>query len=738
MLNRREFLAVAAALSAAAPLARAAVAPQSRAQTATKNNPADSAIPRLDALAGRWWKTAQLRNFPAVNSCLGGCQATADVLAVTAATLPPYAQGFTSGALTINGKAVAADSMRWLPHEMRRRGVSGPIAVETRVCMPFDAPGVFTQIILTNPGSRSAGIDLAMELIGACSEHTNGWNWNIPRPETLAQFQAHLLPGGNGVLIRDSKTPARTVFTIAVAIAGRHKTQSPLHIAATGSHGTASGHITIAPGKSVVINLVMAIGSWEPELIAQAQSWSKDFDASFAEVKTRWQQLFDAAFTPGNSIFSGRLPVLTTPDRKIRRIYYISVLSLLANLRTKMPIAHRAYITGSPLNAASVMYFWDTFTWATLHALLDPAEMKNMIRRWLKLDIHSCYAQDMLTGGGVGPWYSFNDYVVFYQISTYLRVTGDFNFLEERVGPRRVMEHLEQFATWWKKLVKPHSPLADYGAAYNLLECVPTYTHVVASLNAANIWMMREMADLWEIKGKHGRARALRAQANKLLPEVLQLYVPGKGYFNTRQPNGRLTAVRHCVDFFTVSECLHHDLPATMKNQMAGFVNSQLLTEHWMRALSLKDPAAKDSNRPDHGPMGAYDAWPPFTMEAMCRLGHWRDAVDFLRRCEPTTHEGPYGQSHELLTRRRDSPVRKAARGGQMYNCTAGTAFAEILIRNFFGFRPNWSGQAELFDPQRPRGFLGRLSGIRCAGKLLAITSTAGGVRMGPMGASGA
>ncbi len=175
-----------------------------------------------------------------------------------------------------------------------------------------------------------------------------------------------------------------------------------------------------------------------------------------------------------------------------------------------------------------------------------------------------------------------------------------------------------------------------------------------------------------------------------------------------------------------------------MKTQMVDFVNSQLLTEHWMRALSLKDPAAKDSNRPDHGPMGAYDAWPPFTMEAMCRLGHWRDAVDFLRRCEPTTYEGPYGQSHELLTLLKNSPVRNASRGGQMYNCTAGTAFAEILIRNFFGFRPNWSGQPELFDARRPRGFSGQLSGVRCAGTLWNINSGAAGVRLRPMGAAGA
>ena len=37
----------------------------------------------------------------------------------------------------------------------------------------------------------------------------------------------------------------------------------------------------------------------------------------------------------------------------------------------------------------------------------------------------------------------------------------------------------------------PPDELADYGMETNLLECVPTYTHKVAGLNAANAWMMR-------------------------------------------------------------------------------------------------------------------------------------------------------------------------------------------------------------------------------------------------------
>jgi hypothetical protein len=51
-----------------------------------------------------------------------------------------------------------------------------------------------------------------------------------------------------------------------------------------------------------------------------------------------------------------------------------------------------------------------------------------------------------------------------------------------------------------------------------------------------------------------------------------------------------------------------------------------------MRAQSPHDVAAAYSDRPDHGPMGAYDAWPAVTIDALCRLGYWNVAVPFLRR----------------------------------------------------------------------------------------------------------
>ena len=89
-------------------------------------------------------------------------------------------------------------------------------------------------------------------------------------------------------------------------------------------------------------------------------------------------------------------------------------------------------------------------------------------------------------------------------------MTQDKGFLDEKIADQTVKERLQVLATDWKKLLRdPSDKLADYGEATNLLECVPTYIHKVPSFNAANVWMMRECADVMDLTGNHMEASEL-------------------------------------------------------------------------------------------------------------------------------------------------------------------------------------------------------------------------------------
>ncbi len=147
--------------------------------------------------------------------------------------------------------------------------------------------------------------------------------------------------------------------------------------------------------------------------------------------------------------------------------------------------------------------------------------------------------------------------------------------------------------------------------------------------------------------------------------------------------------------------------------------------------MSPQDQAAAQSDRPDHGPMGAYDAWPALTAESMCLLGAWQPAVDFVRSTQAALDEGVYGQARECYgekRKERDAPVRIAMRGACMRESVGGGAFDEMIIGTLFGFHPEANKELSLFEPHVDRGFEGQLLNVEFGGKLLDITSNADGV----------
>jgi hypothetical protein len=403
---------------------------------------------------------------------------------------------------------------------------------------------------------------------------------------------------------------------------------------------------------------------------------------------------------------------------------------MLTMLRTNFPLQPRVYVTGSPMNAVTLTYFWDSAMVPVLTALLDPAMMRQQLKRWLTMDIYSCYAEDCYSGQGRGPWYSANDVSLFEMLQAYLQVTGDWAFLDEKAGNKTVLGHMRGLVTHWKLLAMDKSSLADYGKADNLLECMPTYIHGVTSLNAANVGMMRAFASLIEWKGDRSEAAQLREDAKDLAIAVLRMYVPGQGVWDCLQPDGKRIGVRHVYDFIMTGRWMSEDLSPSMRGEMVRFVKQELMTKYWMRALSLQDEAASRSDRPDHGPMGAYDAWPPLTVSVMNRLGFQKDALDALQRFESVTHEGPFAQSHELLGREYDARARVAERGSQIPNELCSGAFADVIIRSFIGFQPDWTGKRALVDPEAPRALEGRLVGLRWSGKVYTVTSGADGASM--------
>lgn len=245
-------------------------------------------------------------------------------------------------------------------------------------------------------------------------------------------------------------------------------------------------------------------------------------------------------------------------------------------------------------------------------------------------------------------------------VSDYVRISGD------RAWAMRHVDYLRGCA-------RPE--LTDYGDCQNILECVSMYEHKIAAFNALNVAGMRFLA---ELTGE----RAYGRNADVLARKVLELFAGGP--FACLQPDGTRRVVRTILDFVYVGRCMTSDLPADVMTRMVRFFTEELQTEDWLYALSPNDPDALTTNLPafqtyraDHQATGSYDGWPARAASVLFRFGHAAQAMDWLKRLQRLTHEGPFGQAHYI----HDDGTRKASfYNGNCYLGASGSAFAATLL----------------------------------------------------------
>jgi hypothetical protein len=710
--------------------------------------PETGRIPTLDELATGWLDCRQLAHMPSLHNFHEMAACAPDLVGVN---FFPGGQLYEDSGprwyiynalplcrLLIDGGQYECSSCRWFAYQAERRAKAGDVEVLSTNRLVMEDTIILWRLRLTNTGSAEKSFHLGVAAEGelnhsaACLE--------IQAVALLDEVVDHFAGGGarfrvvslNSFGAQDAKRKMAAIYRFLDG--AEAKAAEP----------EAQWTMLLKPGESREIRFLMSAtdldGRQSPEADqATSAAW---FDAQWERAKRVWEERWSAAFTPGNRFFSGNAPVLMTDDSAIHEIYYRSVLTLLVLLRTNL-WSNRTFITSGE-RAKGTVFYWDTSLFSTLFAMLEPMQMREQLKLFLEQDPHADAVIIFKAQRPPSPktlsvppgWdlrgYAANDLSIFRLTWSYLSVTQDMHFLREKIADQTVLERLRVLATNWKKLLRaPADTLADYGEAENLLECVPTYIHKVPSFNAADVWMMREFAGILQAIGEPDEARVMRAEADAMVQAVMSLYVPGTGVWASLHRDGSRVEMRHCYDFATVGRFMAGDLSTNVRGEMVGFVKRELLAEKWMRAQSMLDPAAGRSDRPDHGPMGAYDAWPAVTVDAMCALGYWEDAISFLRRTQAAIYEGVYAQAREFYGPNRhqyDAPVRIAQREGCMRECTGGGAFSETIIGTLFGYAAKPGGKFALMHPGVQRGFRGELHHVRYGSELLRIRSGETGV----------
>lgn len=629
-----------------------------------------------------------------------------DVAAVSCALLPPYVgecdysygdptppgYGFPYN-FSVNGVVPRAlPRFRWAPYGFFRGAVdTGGVQVTSEVRILHSEAVVLVQVSVSSltvgaPATVSLMLPLLFRDYGTAPP--GSWGWPHPQQTANVQEVEHALKGDGVVLASDTLSPA------VAAAAVWSDTGSPPVVSLAplggGSVGAASWSFTPTTQQPSTFGILVYIGRNATNATAAAGVLGGGgFPVTWARAAGEWDALWADAFTPPSAknsskgaLFSGSLPVLAagqpancTPA--MARIYYQGVVTALSlwkhppmvpsdeasTSHSSYPLPRGFAATAGVQWAVTTTYFWDIAYAGPLLYSLEPLGMRDLLEALLSIDFHAHYALDALAMEGVGPWYAFNDWSIYMILTGWAGTVAPGGGAEAAafwlapIAGRRAIDWLDTVATAWQSLPPistPSGPLADYGLADNLLECVPSYLHGVPSLNAANVAMMRGAAGVWESLGPGSsnatRAAELRAGAAALLPAALGLYMPGKGYWACAYPNSSTpVAVRHVIDFFTIAEAIPGDLTPGVRGEMGAFVAGSLLTPGWMRALALDDPVAPLSDRADHGPWGAYDGWPTKTIDALMALGLTDDAIAMFDRILPAVvEEGPLGQSHRV------------------------------------------------------------------------------------------
>ena len=738
-------------------------------------------VPKLVDVSGVWVNADTVDTEPTLRNFRGQGIVNRDMTSMSWFASAPYSGGYHTGVIRINGKAPRAQLMRWLPWEALRKSRSATYQIESSVRMIPDNDAIMWQVKLTNITSKQQHYNITQDLIGFISRYDKDiWAYPYPFPTLKGKHttrddeivnvtnNAGLDPGdikitkstpnepgmksnntavtwpmdddilnctkykvikktANDLLIADTETDCFIAFDMV---------DVPDNLIGKNSGGTASWSVSLQPGAVKNIRYFMTYGKTEAEVVSKVNKWKNSFDRTFASVKTTWNQRWAAMFKPHNHVFSGNFPVLQTNDAAAKKVYYTGPLTMLYLLNTNLPAHKRVVLTVGPKWGASVVFFWDSAEWSSIEALTDPEMVKEWLKDWMTIDLDKHYGKDNLSGEGIGNPYRAN-YWALYQIAySYLTITGDYAFLNEKVNGSKVIDILDDYAQHWKKMQIYGQPgatddlykLADAGDnEWNMLECVPTYKHIVPSFNVGYVWMMRKTADLSTRLGNKEKAAYLNIEADSMAKRVLKLYA-GNGVWNVLYPNNKLIEQRHVLDFIFFGKFMSGELGRDTVNAMIKFVDNELLTNTWMRAQSLQDVAAKNSDRPDHGPLGAFDGWPPATMDAMTQLGYRQKAFDFYDRVAPVTKESCWAQAHELWGDNKfnkNARVRIATRGWCSHEAVDGIAFSQIMLKDFMGFYPDAFGNA-LHSNNQKINFTGTLYNVRYQNKYYNITCVRG------------
>lgn len=565
----------------------------------------------------------------------------------------------------------------WYPDRVRRRCEMAGLTIESVARAPVRQYGILIELALSNPGAEIRSVQVAVKVAGRMLHTRDGWTSFAPALENLDNPpETWRYDGGLGAMSFSSNPNAFSVH-------GSNPKPDAVE------NKSLLYNVKLASGETWRLRFAVALGEAEGEAAASFRKLLGSFDEECLRVQASWKEKIEAAFTPGNSVYSGHLPALYTDDKDLERLYYLGFAGGGLCCRRDNPLSQLGptYVTLMPNGWTTASFLWDAMLSDGCWAMLDPKVLRGMMEAWLSIDLTKHLAVDYVTGTGIGYWYVINHCAIVRLAHTYIRYSGDLAWLDKEVSGVPVIEHIEKHARYWRELDRHGHGLADCGDGWSVGDGISTWYHEVAAFNACWVRAERQVAELRRVRGETARAQRLEREAQDLLTNVLGLYADGKGYWKCRHPEGRETEICLLYDFLAALESIPDGLTASMKNEMLSVFENHFKTPNWVRGLAVWDDDSPRSARPDWGWTGGYGAFPAMAVSALCRVGHTKGLRTWLRNIAQATWQGPLGQAHCV------DDVSTPFRGGAWksnagdWTCVATGAYVSMLVESLFGAR---------------------------------------------------
>ena len=648
-------------------------------------------IPRVNDLISSPMKHCfgDLFNPPGLTNFVGTVQAGRDITGISSLNFPPFGNADTTTAgLFLNGcyfpSLNCPVTYYWRPDKIIREAEYQGLFLKSETVMLTGQNGVIIRLTVENRSGIARAIKLKFGMASSITCALDKWANFMPPSEPDNEA---IVDNSRSVVVFNAR------HSQAVQIQGISRQADS--ITPVGIEKS----IRLEAGENQVVDYVTVVGSGDKEVCGIYDEVVAHPEYEILKTEQNWNAEFQAIFTPGNDRYSGYLPTLVTDDQDILRLYYTGILSVIYFKRDNPYSQYgRAYDTVMPKYWQTVTFIWDYHLSQMVHALLDPDVMQKYLERWMLMDTHHHFGTEYLTNGPVGPWYSVNDFAMLSMSRYFLNWNGRQDWLQKTIAnskqpalSMKVIDYFRKYADSWN-FFKSKSGLADYGGINNLLECVGTYVHEVASLNAGNVHNLRFMADILEMTGDKANAVFYCREAEKLLPNLQKLYKAGGGYWHARFPDGKMVEVRHIYDFITILNNIADDLSDIQKSEMFQFFDKELKTENWIRAISPFDDNAMFSVRPDHQWNGAYPAWPAQAATVLYKIGRGKEAFRWLKGVAKSANQGPFGQAHfvESAVDTEDGGAIKCPPEPPFmcdWAVSGGGAFVNVIIESIFGVK---------------------------------------------------